>query len=102
MANNGRRPCTPALCLVPTCRKDLSDESQSPARGMCGGSSQDARRLVRTNRTSWEELEQLGLADPPLRKHSPRTTKVEEALKNAKLSVSRSWSRVLTGFGDGI
>lgn len=46
------------LCLVPDCGRDVY------ARGLCTPHYNAARRLVITDRTSWEKLEKAGKCQP--------------------------------------
>ena len=46
------------MCMVEGCGND------SEIRGICKTCYSSARNLVRSNKATWEELEQLGLCNP--------------------------------------
>ena len=49
---------TKVLCLVPGCGRE------GKIRGLCGRCCTSARMQIKKGRTSWEQLEKLGLAKP--------------------------------------
>jgi hypothetical protein len=64
------------ICIVPNCGKSCMKGGH--ARGMCGPCYQHARRLVVLRKTTWRELEDAGLAIPPVRKISQKPTPLVE------------------------
>jgi hypothetical protein len=65
-------------CLVPGCGRPVTTPSH--ARGMCGRCQVEARRMIQAGQTSWRELEDLGLARPPLRKIFKKPTPLTQAM----------------------
>ncbi len=65
-------------CLTPGCKGIFGakgvGKGKSGGRGLCRGCHLAASSLVRRGKTTWEEMEQLGLAIPKTR------SRVEEAL----------------------
>ena len=47
-----------AICLVPGCGRE------SKIRGLCGRCGTSARGQIRKGKTTWQQLESLGLAKP--------------------------------------
>lgn len=76
----GREPTTEMDCLTPGCpRKFGGISNKKGGRGLCAYCHGVASRLVhKKKKTTWEELERLGLANPPYR------SLFERAFKEAK------------------
>lgn len=55
IAKTSKKPET--RCAVPTCERSIL-----ASRGLCNSCYQSALKLVRENRTTWKQLESLGLA----------------------------------------
>lgn len=74
------RDATPLTdCLTPECPRKFGGEQESKGgRGLCSHCHQAASNLVKKGVTTWEELEKLGLANPPYR------TLFEKAFKTKK------------------
>jgi hypothetical protein len=56
------------------------------SRGLCNGHHRTAAEQVKTRKTTWAELEEFGLADPP--KRPGRKSKFTEQLLKAREKAS--------------
>src|SRR5581483_72860 len=65
----GKRPAFPeAPCMTPGClRKFGGDQEKKGARGLCWLCHANAMSLIKQRKTTWEELEDVGLCQPPYR-----------------------------------
>lgn len=70
------------LCVAPHCGKQLVQGKQG--RGLCDTCYQEARRMIRLDKTTWAELESLGLAVPPKRRLGSKKSKFELAVDQAR------------------
>jgi hypothetical protein len=64
----------PETCLAEGCEKQVY------ARGLCPSCYHSCRRFVALGRTTWEELEEAGLARKPLSRHG-RASKIFASLE---------------------
>jgi len=69
-------------CCVPECSGD-----RIAGRGLCAGCYTTARYLIRSGRTSWEQLEALGLATP---KRAINTSPLLKAFERATIHKTRT------------
>ena len=63
----GRVPFPPSKCLTPICEGRTGKampKGDTGGRGLCKSCFQKASALVKRKKTTWEELEELGLARP--------------------------------------
>lgn len=71
-----------AACLTPGCKfKFGGSQEKKGGRGLCHYCHNVASNLIKKGATTWEELEQLGLAQPPYR------TLFEKAFKQRRKEV---------------
>lgn len=59
------KPKAETLCIVPDCKRP-----HDAPRGLCSSCYQSGLKLVHTGQTTWEQLEQLGLARSQLKAES--------------------------------
>lgn len=68
--NKGRKPYPTRPCLTPGCEGKFGSgmpKGQAGGRGLCKSCFQQASSLVKRKVTTWDELENLGLAQPKYR-----------------------------------
>lgn len=58
-----RKPTPTRSCCVPDCPNSIEVAGKS-SRGLCRSCYQKALACIRRGRTTWDELEKLGLAHP--------------------------------------
>ena len=83
----GRKPTPEVPCLNPACTRTCGGSSRpnlGGSRGLCAPCYNDALRLVKQGKTTWEEMERLGLAKPP------RGTMLERAIREARRKATES------------
>ena len=72
-------------CLTPGCEgRYTHGKKDGSARGLCGPCYQAAKRMVKLNKTTWRELEDLKLAISPLREVPDKKTLFEKAFEELK------------------
>lgn len=65
-------------CFVPECNSQFDGTKHARSRGLCSSCYQKANSLVAQKKTTWEEMEKLGLAKRKC------TSLVELALEKAR------------------
>lgn len=83
----GRVAFAPTKCLTPNCNGQFGaglPKGHRGGRGLCKACIQQAASLVKRKITTWEELEELGLAQPKY------NTLVQKALYEARRKKKQS------------
>lgn len=82
LTNAKRVPFPETKCLTPECQGKFGHGNKGTGRGLCRRCLQQATALVKRGITTWEELENLNLAQPKYRSYYEQC--FEEAKKKAK------------------